>query len=193
MIPSSDETGGHMNEFEVAVFLDRRLSPTERDRVDAHLAICADCRAEIVATGELLAWSKRRRRVVIGAGTLAIAATLLLVLRPALRNEPGSAGNEQVRDASAVTPLVAYGPAGDQTAPPLRFVWASAPRASAYRLSVTDANGAPVWTFTAADTSAALPDSVTLAVGVAYFWVVDAMLDDGTTRSTELREFRPAQ
>jgi hypothetical protein len=38
-----------------------------------------------------------------------------------------------------------------------------------------------------------LPASVTLRAGDRYFWVADAILEDGSSRSTGLREFIPIQ
>jgi hypothetical protein len=73
----------------------------------------------------------------------------------------------------------------------LRFVWASAPNAISYRLTLTDANGSTIWTNSGLDTVVALPDSVLLTVGARYFWVADALVSDGQSRSTELREFVP--
>jgi hypothetical protein len=75
----------------------------------------------------------------------------------------------------------------------LRFVWGAVPGVATYRLTVSGADGAPVWSGSLPDTALALPDSVTLLVDQRYFWVVDALLDDGATRSTGLHEFRPVR
>ena len=58
-----------------------------------------------------------------------------------------------------------------------------------YRLTVTRGDGAAVWSYSGVDTVAALPDSIVLRPGQRYLWVADALLSDGTTRSTGLREF----
>jgi hypothetical protein len=71
----------------------------------------------------------------------------------------------------------------------VRFTWASVPSALTYRLSVTNADGAPVWTLSGVDTSALMPDSVLAPGGRRYVWSVDALLSDGTERSSGLREF----
>ena len=67
----------------------------------------------------------------------------------------------------------------------LRFVWRQAAGASGatYRVTVVEADGAPLWTHTTADTTVVVPDSVsgTLVRGRAYRWYVETVDDDGTS------------
>jgi hypothetical protein len=56
-------------------------------------------------------------------------------------------------------------------------------------LTISRADAHPVWSLSSTDTVATLPDSVGLRPSERYFWVADALLSDGTTRSTGLREF----
>jgi hypothetical protein len=85
--------------------------------------------------------------------------------------------------------LVAYGPTGDAKRESLRFVWGSAPNVVSYRLSLTSADGAQIWSQSGVDTVASLPPTVSLRIGQRYLWVADAVTNDGSTRSTGLREF----
>jgi Putative zinc-finger len=72
-----------MNDVQVAAYLDRRLSPLEREQVEAHLAECVECRQEIVDTHQFLR-RRRRSRPLLLSGVLAAAAALSLVALPSL-------------------------------------------------------------------------------------------------------------
>jgi anti-sigma factor RsiW len=171
-----------MNEFELAAYVDRRLGPADRERVEGHLAGCADCRREVLEVRGLLRHAARPRRLLLGAGLLAAAAALLLMVRPA--------NLDPVRDGGSTPALTAYGPTGDAALASLRFVWGAAPDVATYRLTVSGTDGAAVWSGSVADTATALPDSVILRADRRYFWVADALLHDGSTRSTGMHQFR---
>jgi len=182
-----------VNDLQVAAYLDRGLSAAERDQIEAHLAECAECRRHVLDTDELMQRVRRPKRLVIGSTVVAAAAAaaLIIVAVPSFRRSDGALENPLYRDAAASSSLIAYGPAGESRVGSLRFVWSPAHRAMSYRLTVSRADGATVWTQSGRDTVAALPDSVTLRVGDRYFWVSDALLADGRSRSTGLREFVP--
>jgi hypothetical protein len=174
-----------MNEFELAAYVDHRLGAAERARVEHHLADCAECRQEVVAVGGLLRRAARPRRWILATALLASAAGLLVILRPE--------GGEPLRATPVVQQLMAYGPVGETPLARVRFVWAAVRGATSYRLTLTSHDGAPLWSVSLADTTVALPDSVRLLPERGYFWVADALLDDGSSRSTGLREFRPVR
>lgn len=174
-----------MKDVEMAAYVDRRLYGADRERVEAHLAGCAECRKELLDVRSILRHAARPRRLLVGAGLLAAAASLLLILRPAVV--------DPVRGGGTPSALTAYGPTGDAAVASLRFVWGAAPGAAAYRLTVSGGDGVPVWSGSVADTVMALPDSVTLRVDQGYAWIVDALMNDGSTRSTGLHEFRPVR
>ncbi len=177
--------GEHMKDVEMAAYVDRRLYGADRERVEAHLADCAECRKELRDVRSILRHAARPRRLLVGAGLLAAAASLLLILRPAVV--------DPVRGGGTPSALTAYGPTGDAALASLRFVWGAAPGAAAYRLTVSGADGVPVWSGSVPDTVMALPDSVSLRVDQGYVWIADALMNDGSTRSTGLHEFRPVR
>ncbi len=178
-----------MDTLDVARYLDRRLPAEHRARVEAHLAGCNSCRDEVVAVSGLLAHARRRRRLVFTA-PLAVAAAILLVLLPRMGNRQNQ-GLELRRGASADV-LTAYGPLGESASARPRFVWGAVPNVQSYRLTVSRANGTTLWSGSSADTGRSLPDSMTLHAGASYWWVADALLDDGTSRSTGVHNFRVA-
>jgi hypothetical protein len=177
----------HLTDSEMARYLDRRVSLEERDRIEDHLASCAECREHALGTQQVLRRARRPRMVATGS-VLAAAAVVLIWIAGVEPAKDRSA--QQLRGvASNNTGLIAYGPTGDAKRQSLRFVWGSAPGAASYRLSVTAADGAQVWSQSGVDTVASLPRSINLRAGAKYMWVADAVLRDGSTRSTGLREF----
>lgn len=183
----------HMNEFDIAAYLDRRVTVAERERIEGHLAGCDECRQEIAQSYRLIKRIGRPRRMLLTGSLLAVAAALVLMVRPTLLTPGVEVTPGGMRDAGSGSGLVAYGPSGESPLASLRFVWSAAPGATTYRLTVSHSDGVPVWSGSAADTAVTLPDSVALRAGDTYFWVVDALLGDGSTRSTGLREFWPAR
>jgi anti-sigma factor RsiW len=182
----------HLSEAEAAAYLDRGLSLAERDRVEDHLASCPDCRAQLMEARRILAHVRRpKRSVLIGSIAAAAAAVLIFLVRPATHPAEQLAPANVLRGSVEATRLKAYGPTGETPARALRFVWSAAPGVATYRLTVTRGDGATVWSQGSTDTSLALPDSVALRPHQRYFWVADALLGDGGTRSTGLREFDP--
>jgi Putative zinc-finger len=185
----TDSTSGpHLSDSEMARYLDRRVSLEERDRIEDHLASCAECREHALGTQQLLRGARRPRVVVAGSVLAAAAAVILIwIARVEPAKDPSA---QQLRGvASDNTGLIAYGPTGDAQRQTLRFVWGSAAGAASYRLSVTAANGAQAWSQSGVDTVATLPRSITLLIGERYLWVADAVMRDGSTRTTGLREF----
>jgi ferric-dicitrate binding protein FerR (iron transport regulator) len=91
----------------IAAYVDRRLADSERDAVEAHLAACADCRAEVVALSALVAQVAastepvaalrsplRARRwgpaVAAGLAAAALLAIGLLLRHGTVENLPGT-------------------------------------------------------------------------------------------------------
>jgi len=177
-----------MDELEVAAYLDRRLPEDERSRLEGHLAGCRACREELIEL-ELLRHRLRRpgRLAVAAAMATAAAAAVVFVVWPGI----GARDKEAIRGTQIGNALVAYGPIGETSLESIRFVWGAAPHATTYRLTVSNSGGIILWSGSAADTAAVLPDSVILRRGDSYAWMADALLEDGTTRSTGLREFQP--
>lgn len=188
MIESGGDDEGHLSDARLAAFLDRGLTPAERASVEEHLSRCAACRAHVVASQELLSEVRRPWRSRVGGSLIAAAAVVLLAVGLTARGGSRVAPDPVVR-GGADARLIAYGPTGETSARALRFVWGATPGAVTYRLSVTRADGAAVWSHSGADTSVALPDSVVLARNRHYFWMADALLGDGSSRSTGVRRF----
>lgn len=182
----------HPTTAELAAYLDRRMPGDELGAFEAHLASCSECRGLLVGAHGVLAAAGRPARRALGAGAIAaaVAAALFVFVRtgesPDLRRH-----STLLRDAAGPIPLIAYGPSGEAPVGPLRFTWGSMPGALSYHLTVTRADGEAVWSHDGADTVAVLPSTADIVGGATHFWAVDALLADGTTVTTGLREFVP--
>jgi hypothetical protein len=175
-----------MNDLTIAEYLDRRLSMPERQQADMHLAGCPECRDELAEVYEFQRRARRPRLLAVGGLAAAAAAIILFMVRPVA----GPVDETVVRSGGDQAAIVAYGPLGEAFSVPVHFVWGAQAGATTYRLTVTGRNGTAIWSHSSADTAVSLPDSVSLSAGEQYRWVVDALLDDGASRSTGLREFR---
>ena len=178
-----------MSDMLIASYLDRRMSEADREQFENHLAECEDCRRAVIEARSLMKQVRPTWRMNTVVGVLAAALIFVVVdLKVQHRNDLAAPASTRAVQpvGSAITP---YGPIGEVARAGLRFVWSPLANAISYRLSLVDANSQPVWSTAAADTSIALPPSVSLRVGENYFWSVDALASDGATRSTGLHEF----
>ena len=195
MSDPSSEVLEHLTEADVAAYLDRGLSDSRRDRIEAHLAGCTDCRQEVLEAQQLVKRVRPFRRAPVWGGSLAAAAALVLIVAK-LGSGPDRLPESppHVRGDGGTPQLVVYGPIGDDVPTRgLRFVWSAAAGTVTYRFTMTGTDGSPVWSRSGTDTVVVLPDSVALRPGQRYLWAVDALLADGVTRSTGMREFVPGR
>jgi len=193
MTGSTTDGEDHVKDIDIAAYLDRGLGPDQLERVEEHLSSCSYCRENVIKTQELVAAAHRPRRFYHGIAIIAAAAAVAIFAVPTLRPLLNRDARNVLRDDGAKAGIVAYGPIGEVTGPGLRFTWGASAGALSYRLSLTNSAGVAIWTSSGTDTTASLPDSVPIIRGATYTWTVDAVIDDGTTRSTGLHEFGIAQ
>ena len=175
-----------MDELLIAGYLDRGLSSADRDRVADHLTECAECRHNVAEAHLLIGRVRRPRRVFLLSGVMiAAAASALFVVLPHADSGPSILRRGVQSESDS---LIVISPAVGKTSRPVRFVWSSVNGASSYRLTLSEPDGATVWSYNGSDTVAVLPDSVGTTERSRYVWIADAILEDGTRRSTGLRE-----
>jgi hypothetical protein len=178
----------HMNDLEIASYLDRGMTAVDRDRAEDHMTECAECRHKVADAQQLIQTMRRPRRMSIGI-VAALAAAAAIVIVPTLsRNSQSSA--PVMREAGVATNLRVYSPSGETVTEPLRFVWASAANAVSYDLTLSKPDGTAIWSATLSDTTATVPSDIHIDRGASYVWYADAKMADGTTRTTGLREIR---
>lgn len=181
----------HLSAGEVAAYHDHHLAAAVRARVEDHLANCVACRSEVIETGRLMrsfqAARTRRRLVPLAAA----AAALLLLAPPWLPHDGADSPTTRDSGENVARLAVAIAPVGQVTRVD-HLVWSSAPRADRYRITLFDAQATVLWKTDTRDTMAALPDSIHLAPGHAFYWMVETRTGWNRWASSPLTEFTPA-
>ena len=190
-------TTEHLSAEQVAGYIDDMLSAGEHARVEAHLADCATCRVEVAEAHRLVVSPPRVSRwslLVPLTGALAAGLAAILLINTA--GELSEAGEPQLRaaapaaEADAALPgLAVHSPLGTVPRTRVSLAWSPAPMGSVYRVSVSTEGGTPIWAASTTDTILALPAGTALQPGARYFWHVDALLPDGRSVTSGIREF----
>jgi hypothetical protein len=190
----------HLSDWQVAAYVDGRMSLVERARAEAHIEECATCRREVVEVARVVgpvpqpSARPHRRAVVSGIG-LALAASLTLLLaRPQATVETG---RDQLRDAATAGETEGVGriavvrpPNGSTIRSTERVVtWRSAGHDGTYRLTLGNGDGGVLWRGATSDTSLTIPADVSLEPGTIYFWHVDALIPAGASATTRVQSF----
>lgn len=195
-LPLNDEsmTVDHLPAEDLAAYLSRGRHAPAFQRVQAHLADCAECRQEAAHIARVVRAGTRGRMLRwTGAGGAAAAAVLVLAVwagahprAPDTDITRGTAGS--VVEAAAVAPIVPLGEVS-LAARQLAFAWRPVAGAVEYRLTLSNATGGTIWRRATTDTALVLPLEVSLARGVSYYWYVDALVADGGSVTSGAREF----
>jgi hypothetical protein len=179
----------HVDPHDIVGYIEATLPSAERARVEAHLSVCDDCTSELAAVSRLRR-PARRPILHIGLAAAAAAVIALVLLTPRVQRPP--ADEPPVRgDEAAATAATVVTPADGAIleAAPV-FAWRSLTGATAYRISVSRADGDSVWAATVRDTVVAIPAGVLRAGTDPYYWYVDVLLSDGRSLAGKPRQFR---
>ena len=189
-------TDEHLPVATIAAYVDDTLDDDARVAADRHLAVCADCRAELAEVSDLVVGlpTARRSRTwggVVGGVLAAAGLTGVLFLSPA---PAPTATTERTTTPSASTLEIVQPSASGQfvASEDAAIVWRAVEPRATYRVTVTDSTGATRWTAETLDTVAALPASVRLEAGARYFLYVDAQRADGWSLQSGPRSFTTA-
>src|SRR2546428_14156182 len=79
-MPADDMAAPHLEAGEVAAYIDRRLAPAERDRVEKHLSACHEGRGEVIEVAHVARTLPRRRRWHWLAPAVAAAPGILFIV-----------------------------------------------------------------------------------------------------------------
>jgi hypothetical protein len=191
-LPVSDirPMNAHASADDLAGMVDGRLPSARRATVEAHLAVCADCRAELVSASaivESVPLPRARRTKWVGPGILAAAAAVvaILIVPRATHHDAPRTVDDLAHRGSSTTGIALVEPASRVGVPrdSIRFTWRAELGAS-YRLVVTDSVGVLLFNPTTTDTSVIPPANLRLVPGARYLWYVEALRPDGSSSGT---------
>jgi len=177
----------HLAATDLAAYVDRTLSASERAEAEQHLAWCDACRAELREVGSALrTYSRAPRRLVWIGPAVAAAAIILLVAYPLSQRpteeEPvhRDIPTEIDQRPELAVPASLVDPAGAHL-----LQWSRVERADRYRVSIFNEAGSVVWRTETPDTSVTLAPSILEETDGPYLWRVDARI--GIDRWVESR------
>jgi len=189
----SDDT--HPGVDDLAAYLDRRLDDSVRAEVEAHVAWCDECRAELREVSAILrgdAAKPRRRLAWIGPAVAAAAAIVLLVAYPRGPSAPDEGPAHRDVPGSVDPAPILTSPAPEAEGAEARTLsWSRVERADRYRVTVFDPAGSVAWRTETRDTSVSLPDTASLVAGVSYLWRVDARVGVDRWVESKLESLSP--
>lgn len=177
---------GHLDPAEVAAYVDRVMERDARQRIEAHLASCAECREELVDATRIAATLPHQRRISMWVPAAAAAALMVMVVWPRAVREP-ALDHREAPVTVTVAPR-ALAPVGAVDSAPM-LLWSSVPHADRYEVRVFAADGSVLWERETNDTSVAIPDSIGLRSRQSYHWKVEALTGFDRRAASELIEF----
>lgn len=179
----------HLEANEIAAYVDGAVAGEARAAIQAHLAACAECRAEVAEVLPIVRTLPRARRVrgQIWIPAAAAAVLALLWAGPRALREPAVPEHREEAVTTIVAPR-AVAPVGAVDSASV-LVWSSVPSADRYRARLFDAHGTVIWEHEIGDTIAALPSSVALRPRLLYYWKVEAHTGFDRWAASDLIEF----
>ncbi|HEU5219681.1 MAG TPA: hypothetical protein VFU23_13560 [Gemmatimonadales bacterium] len=184
---TAEGRAGCVTTEEMIALAERSLPEAARLRLLDHVMSCSRCHAEFVLADSLAETQRRRRNwlpYLAAAAVLVIAAGATL-----LRTSSPSPGSEPTRGDESL--LIQFEPGAEiGVGSERRFTWGTAGPGAEYRLELWDSGGVALYHASTTDTSAILPDSVSLRPGARYSWWVRAALPDGRQAASPIRRLR---
>jgi anti-sigma factor RsiW len=179
----------HLDPRDVVAYVDGVATAAERGRIEAHLATCAECRAEVSEVPRIIATAPRartsRRRLIISAA--GIAAMLLVFFWPHPDTDRPLPRHRESAITTTIAPVL-IAPLG-AVASASSFTWSAVPHASQYVVRVFDPDGSVVWQGRTRDTVLTPPPEIGLRVGRPYYWKIEAQTGFDRSTSSDLVEF----
>lgn len=185
-LPSPD----HLSAQQLAAYVSRSLSPEECEGAIEHLAGCEECRDAALTGARALRTGRTRKAWRVGAPVAVVAALAVVGLMYG-PGAPAGSGEHVVRDGATEGSAFAIGvhaPGSTAQAEGVEFSWQSMGPEVRYRFSLTRSDGSEIWSSGTADTSLTIPPDVVLSEGQTYFWLVDALLLDGRSVTTDVQQ-----
>ena len=180
----------HLRPDEVAAYADERLPADVRAKMQAHMATCAECRAEVADVLTIVRPVRQKQRVrrhVWITAAAAAAAVVLLLVWPRDGNQLRETQHREAPVTATVAPR-AVAPIGTVDSAPA-LVWSSVPYADNYRVRLFDREGLVLWERETPDTVSLPNGALRLRTGESYYWRVEARTGFDRVASSDLVEF----
>ena len=179
----------HPDPQQQAKYLDDGCTAPERAAIEAHCALCAECRAELIESYQVLrtAPGAAAARRPVYFVPLAAAAMVTVLLLPRF-HRPAAAVDREPGVVTALSPVPAM-PNGDVSTL-TALTWTRVPGADAYQPTVFDSAGTVLWTVVVSDTTVAVPASLRGASARDYYWTVRARTGWDRWVTSPLTRFR---
>lgn len=182
----------------VAALAEGALDSDTRPVALAHLAGCSHCRKAVGSVAraiaapevadEIRASSTRSRRFPFKAVVpFAAAAALLLMVRLGWRSAEPEVTHRAPTITASPAPLPLF-PLGAVTGTS-ELRWSSISGADRYRVTLFDGSGRAALDAQVADTVLAIPDSIAIVPGQAYWWKVEARIGRDRWSASDLVDF----
>ena len=206
----------HLNDFDIARYVDGAVAPQERQRFEAHLRACEACRAsvadvvrlqdavsrapegevpdkvteEAVALAEEDEASRTRGGAVPSVWRYAVAAVIVVGLGIGAWRFLSSPEPDRFRAPATADEVGLLGPSDGAQVPSLPSLrWTTQEDAMTYRVSIYTLDGTRVWQTDTTAARVAPPTTLSCRAGDTYVWRVEALLADGTARGSPLHAF----
>lgn len=180
-----EERDAHLDPAQIAAFVDHTATGGAQHRIETHLAVCADCRAEVADVARIVAESQRRRSRPAWIAGVAAAALVTMVVWP--RGDDLPVVHREAPVTTSIAPAAIH-PVGPTDSVPA-LTWTAVPHAVRYRVRVFGNDGSVLWERESVDTTLAFPVSRALRAGRTYYWNVEAQIGFDRTVASELIEF----
>ena len=209
----------HTEEHELLLYLEAKLSPDDRGKVEAHLANCGDCAHKFAALFRLPRALDQSAPVNVGEGVLKKAVKLVKpggslrsfnfkLFTPPFRIALAGAAVTAIalttyllvpreepaqfrsEKAEEIPTLELYPEDGATVSKKMpEFRWKTIGASAAYRFSLMEEAGVLIWVSDRRDTSLFLPSFVVLQPGKTYLWRVETFIADKTLDRSALHAF----
>jgi hypothetical protein len=197
--PGAAPTPACLDDDVIAALAEGGLDPAVRSAALPHLAVCTRCRGAVASVARALSDADVRREVAAVGGApkrwlrhvgrivlpLAAASVVVLLSWPPARDREPAHRAPTITAAPAPIPVSPVGAVADAR----RLVWTATAGADRYRVTLFDSAGAVVFEAESPDTTALLPDAVSLGRGWRYLWKVEARIQVGRWTASDLVDF----
>ncbi len=208
----------HVTEVEILLYIEDKLPPEDRKKLEAHVSRCDDCIAQFSAFARLsdvlgetiqvgISAAAFKRAVAVVASqkstggwsfghvvsplrvSLATLVVIGIVWTTYILVSPQQASEFRSTENSLTRFTLSPPDGAELNESTPTFHWTPVARTSVYNFNLMNESGVTVWNWDVRDTMVILPSSVVLLPGKTYLWRVESFLADKTHERSALHVF----